>query len=350
MKVIDSVLQIQKNVSLRKMNTFGLDVQAEWYVQADSQAGLQALLQLPDVQTLPKTVLGGGSNMLLVGDIRGLVIHNALQGLEVLQEDTKTVLLAVGGGMVWHELVLYTLEQGWGGLENLSLIPGNVGAAPIQNIGAYGVELKEVFSHLHAVDLQTGEVRVFQREECQFGYRHSVFKRELQGRYIITQVVFSLQKPPHTLQTAYGAIRDELAQAGITAPTIRDVSNAVIAIRRSKLPDPAEIGNAGSFFKNPEVPKDIFDALKGQYPSLPGYVVDATTMKIPAGWLIEQAGWKGKRMGNYGVHAQQALVLVNYGGAKGSDILALSTAIMEDIEARFGIRLEREVNVLGSEK
>lgn len=341
--------EIQQNVSLRQFNTFGLDANGEFFVQVTDIGSLQVLLQQAQVQALPKFVLGGGSNMLLVGDIPGLVIHNRIKGRRVLQEDAETVVVAVGGGEGWHDWVMFALENGWGGLENLSLIPGNVGAAPIQNIGAYGVELKDVFAHLQAMDLQTGEIRKFDRDECAFGYRDSVFKRDFRGRYIIVEVAFTLQKAPHALNLDYGAIKDELANAGVTVPTIRDVSDAVIAIRRSKLPDPAQIGNAGSFFKNPEVPKTQFDALKAMHPSLPGYVVDAVTMKIPAGWLIEQAGWKGKRLGNHGVHAQQALVLVNYGGAKGRDLLALSAAIMQDIFDRFGIALEREVNVVGAD-
>jgi UDP-N-acetylmuramate dehydrogenase len=340
--------ELQENISLQPLNTFGLEARCQYYLRATDTLSLQALLRQPHIQALPKFVLGGGSNMLLVGDIPGLVIHNAIQGRTLIAEDEKTVQLAAGGGEVWHDFVLYTLENNWGGLENLSLIPGSVGAAPIQNIGAYGVELKEVFHHLEAMNLQTGEVRAFHAHECRFGYRDSVFKKELAGKYIITQVVFTLQKSPHTLHLDYGAIREELTQAGILAPTIRDVSNAVIAIRRSKLPDPAEIGNAGSFFKNPEISIAQYEALKAQYPTLPSYDVDAATKKIPAGWLIEQAGWKGKRMGNYGVHARQALVLVNYGGANGKDILALSEAIMADIREKFGIRLEREVNIVGT--
>ncbi|MFN8397794.1 MAG: UDP-N-acetylmuramate dehydrogenase, partial [Bacteroidia bacterium] len=258
-----------------------------------------------------------------------------------------SVLVAIGGGEVWHEVVMRCIEQGWGGIENLSLIPGSVGAAPIQNIGAYGVELKDVFERLTAMDLANGEAHEFGLADCQFGYRDSVFKREHKGRYIITEVVLRLQKAPHTLHLEYGAIRDELNLAGISDPTIGDVSRAVMAIRRSKLPDPAQIGNAGSFFKNPEIPKAQFEALKSEYPNMPGYVVDESIMKLPAGWLIEQAGWKGKRLGNYGVHAAQALVLVNHGGANGSDILALSQAIMDDILSKFGVQLEREVNIIG---
>jgi UDP-N-acetylmuramate dehydrogenase len=338
---------VQRAVSLRAFNTFGLEAVAEYFVEVRGEAELQALLRQPTIQALPKYVLGGGSNVLLVGNIEGLVIRNLIKGMQVMAEDASRVWLAAGGGEAWHALVMQAIDHGWGGLENLSLIPGSVGAAPIQNIGAYGVEVKDVVSSVRAIHLQTGELRSFGHPECMFGYRDSVFKRDLKGQFMITGVTFALQKAPHRLQLDYGAIRDELAAAGILAPTIRDVSAAVIAIRRSKLPDPAILGNAGSFFKNPEVAMARFEALQAQHPGLPGYKVDGETMKIPAGWLIEQAGWKGMSWGNHGVHAQQALVLVNYGGAEGRDILSLSTAIMEDIQARFGILLEREVNVIG---
>jgi UDP-N-acetylmuramate dehydrogenase len=344
----EAPVTLQQNIPLQPLNTFGLQARCQYYFRATDTPTLQSLLRQPHIQALPKFILGGGSNILLVGDIPGLVIHNCILGRTLLHEDENTVRLAAGGGEVWHDLVLHTLAHHWGGIENLSLIPGSVGAAPIQNIGAYGVELKDVFHHLQAMDLQSGEIQEFDHAECRFGYRDSIFKRELAGRCIITQVVFTLQKAPHSLHLDYGAIRDELTLAGITHPTIRDVSDAVIAIRRSKLPDPAEIGNAGSFFKNPEIPIAQYEALKTRYPALPSYDVDATTKKIPAGWLIEQAGWKGKRMGQHGVHARQALVLVNYGGANGKDILALSDAIMADIHEKFGIALEREVNVVGT--
>jgi UDP-N-acetylmuramate dehydrogenase len=348
MNLPNSHPEIQQHVSLQRFNTFGLEGFAEYFVAVESESQLITLLQDPKVFALPKFILGGGSNMLLVGDLQGLVIHNKIKGFQVLREDAETLDVAVAGGEVWHDWVLAAIGHGWGGLENLSLIPGNVGAAPIQNIGAYGVELKDLFQSLRAIDLQTGNEHIFSLEECRFGYRDSVFKTDYRGRFIIVEVTFRLQKAPHTLRLDYGAIRDEMQSAGVKEPTIKDVSAAVIAIRQSKLPDPAQIGNAGSFFKNPEVPKGQFDALKAIHSTMPAYVVDESTMKIPAGWLIEQAGWKGKRLGNYGVHAQQALVLVNYGGAQGLDILALSKAIMDDILQKFGVQLEREVNVVGA--
>ncbi len=341
-------IALQENISLRHLNTFGLEASCRYYVAADEANTLQTFLQTSEIQALPKFVLGGGSNMLLVGDIDALLIHNKILGRSVIAEDAQSVVVAIGGGEVWHEIVLWTLENDWGGLENLSLIPGSVGASPIQNIGAYGVEIKDIFVSLQAMHLQTGEIRAFGPDECQFGYRDSVFKRDLRGQYIITQVYFRLSKAPHALHTDYGAIKEELDRQGVTVPTIQAVSKAVVAIRQSKLPDPAVIGNAGSFFKNPEIPLAQFEALKALHPSLPGYVVDAQTMKVPAGWLIEQAGWKGKRIGNHGVHAQQALVLVNHGGAKGADILALSSEIMADVLQKYGIHLDREVNVVGT--
>jgi UDP-N-acetylmuramate dehydrogenase len=346
MNVTDPI-QIQTQVSLQALNTFGLAAQCEAYAAVHDEVALQAFLQRPDVQAMPKSILGGGSNLLLVGDVQGLLLHNCMLGRRVVTEDETSVVVAAGGGEPWHAFVLWTLAQDWGGLENLSLIPGNVGASPIQNIGAYGVEIKDVFVGLRAMHLQSGSVRAFGADECAFGYRDSIFKRELRGQYMITEVQYRLQKAPHVLQTGYGAITDELAKLGQARYSIQDVSRAVIAIRQSKLPDPAQIGNAGSFFKNPEMPRAQFEALKAAHPTLPGYVVDAETMKVPAGWLIEQAGWKGKRIGNYGVHAQQALVLVNYGGASGADILALSSAIMADVAAKYGVALEREVNMLG---
>lgn len=339
---------ISENVSLRPFNTFGLDANARFYYEATDLHALRDLILSPFAQQQPKFILGGGSNMLLVGDLDALVIHNRLRGFAVAAEDAQSVEVAIGGGEVWHEIVMRCIGQGWGGIENLSLIPGSVGAAPIQNIGAYGVELRDVFVRLRAMDLRSGDSVDFSADECHFGYRDSIFKREARGHYIIIEVVLRLLKAPHVLQLEYGAIREELTQAGVTEPTIADVSAAVMAIRRSKLPDPAQIGNAGSFFKNPEIPKPQFDALKALHPAMPGYVVDAQTMKVPAGWLIEQAGWKGRRIGNHGVHAAQALVLVNHGGADGRDILALSDAIISDIHTRFGILLEREVNVLGN--
>ena len=333
--------EVHKN--LKNLNTFGLTVHAAYYSPFESVDDLRQLLtELPTDEHL---ILGGGSNILFTQDYPGTILHNQLSGIELIDENEAHVWVKAGGGVVWHEFVLHCIEHNWGGIENLSLIPGSVGASPMQNIGAYGVEIKDVFHSLEALEIATGTLRTFDREACRFGYRESVFKRELKNQYVITSVTFKLDKT-HTLHTSYGAINDELAAMGITYPTIRDVSNAVIRIRQSKLPDPNEIGNAGSFFKNPVVPNELVEKLTQIYPSIPVYPVDERTSKIPAGWLIEQDGWKGKRFNDFGVHAKQALVLVNYGQAKGQEIYDLSTQIIYSVRNRFGIELDREVNLV----
>jgi UDP-N-acetylmuramate dehydrogenase len=339
------MLTIQSNVSLKPYNTFGIDVTARYLVEVDSDQDIQTLLQLPDVQTLPKLILGGGSNLLLTQDFNGLVVKINLKGIETVKEDQNHVWLRAGAGESWHDFVMYSVEKGLGGIENLSLIPGTVGAAPMQNIGAYGVEIKDTFDRLEAVDIATGVRRIFSNTDCHFGYRNSVFKNEAKGQYIITSVQFKLNKTPN-LQLSYGDIQKTLEQMGVKEPTIKAVSDAVIKIRRSKLPDPAEIGNAGSFFKNPEIPAIQFNSLKIQYPDIPGYIIDDETVKVPAGWLIEQCGWKGKRFGNIGVHARQALVLVNYGGGKGTDIKQLAEKVQASVAEKFGITLHTEVNFI----
>lgn len=288
-------------------------------------------------------IIGGGSNILLTKDHDGFVLHNNLKGIELLNEDENYYYVRVASGEVWHEFVLHCIENNWSGLENLSLIPGSVGAAPMQNIGAYGVEIKDVFVKLEAMRIDDGSIQSFTAEQCQFGYRESVFKRKLKNEFFILNIMVKLPKVPQ-LNTMYGAIEQELENMGITDPTIKDVSDAVIAIRRSKLPDPAEIGNSGSFFKNPVMPVKKAEELKETYPDLPTYPA-GEKMKIAAGWLIEQAGWKGKTLGNYGVHDKQALVLVNYGGALGTDIYQLSEDIKNSVLDKFGVELEREVNI-----
>ena len=339
-------MEILENRSLRSFNTFGIAAEARWFASIQSEVDLHEIILDKRWNRLPKLVLGGGSNVLLQGDFAGLVLNICVPGKRIVDENADELILEVGAGEQWHDLVMHCVGQNWAGIENLSLIPGKLGAAPIQNIGAYGVELKDVFVYLEAMDLESGEIRRFEKAECQFGYRDSLFKRELKGKMAILRVGIRLQKRNHVLNTSYGAIGKELAAAGIKAPTIKDVSDVVIAIRQSKLPDPQKIGNAGSFFKNPEVPTSFFDALKARFPEMPGYVVSTETVKIPAGWLIDQAGWKGKRFGNYGVHAAQALVLVNYGGAQGDEIYALSSKIQASVQARYGIALSREVNVV----
>lgn len=333
----------QQDTKLQPYNTFGLNVTAKYFASFDSTDRLRLLLQnLPTENFL---VLGGGSNLLFTQSYNGTVLRNEMKGVEKIKEDEDFVYVKAGGGEVWHNFVLYTIDKGWGGIENLSLIPGSVGASPMQNIGAYGVEIKDVFEELEAYHIPTGEIHTFTKESCQFGYRESVFKRKLKGQYILLNVTYRLSKKP-IINTRYGAINDELQKAGITSPTIKDVSDAVIRIRQSKLPNPAEIGNAGSFFKNPVVENIILEKIKIEYPEIPHYPVDDHSAKIPAGWLIEKAGWKGKRFGNYGVHTQQALVLVNYNNADGKDIFNLSQKIIDSIKSGFGIELEREVNII----
>ena len=291
-------------------------------------------------------VLGGGSNMLLTKDVDALVLHINIKGIEVVSVYENNVRVRVAAGENWHEFVSWCLDKNYGGVENLSLIPGNVGTAPIQNIGAYGVELKDTFISCEAMNIQTQELRTFTKEECDFGYRNSIFKEELKGQYIITSVIFELTSLQHTIKTNYGAIKSELKNDGIENPTIQDISKAVISIRNSKLPNPKVLGNSGSFFKNPVISCSEFELLKIQFPKIPYYKVSETNVKIPAGWLIETAGFKGKTFGNYGVHNKQALVLVNYGNASGKDILELSEKIQEAILIVFDIVLESEVNIL----
>ncbi|WP_353722549.1 UDP-N-acetylmuramate dehydrogenase [Dyadobacter sp. 676] len=338
-------MQIQSNVSLRHLNTFGLDAAARYFVNVRSVEELTAILRDPVWKRTPKFILGGGSNILLTKDIDALVIHPGLKGIDMIEENEEEIVLKVGAGEVWHEFVMYCVGKGYGGVENLSLIPGTVGAAPMQNIGAYGVEIKSVIESVEAVDMESGAKRVFTNAECRFGYRESVFKKTLKDKYLITGATFRLSKKP-VLNVAYGDVQKTLQEMGAETPTIRDISEAIMHIRRSKLPDPAEIGNAGSFFKNPEIPVTQFNELKGTFPELPGYPVDAGTIKVPAGWLIERAGWKGYRDGAIGVHARQALVLVNYGGGTGAEIKALSEKIQESVADKFGIRLNAEVNFI----
>lgn len=334
---------IQQHISLKPYNTFGIDVSAESFVSVQTLEDLTSILKTKPSKLL---VLGGGSNMLLTKDIQGLVLHIDLKGIEICEKRNETTTVKVAAGENWHNFVLWCLNQNLGGLENLSLIPGNVGTAPIQNIGAYGVELKDTFVCCEAFNLETLELEIFSKADCNFGYRSSVFKSEMKGQYIITSVTFELSHSGHKLKTSYGAILSELEKMEIVQPTIQDVSKAVIAIRQSKLPDPKKLGNSGSFFKNPVVTKKYFQTLLSQFPNIPHYPVTENEIKIPAGWLIETAGFKGKTFGNYGVHKNQALVLVNYGGASGQEILDLSQLIQKTIQTIFGITLEAEVNVL----
>jgi|TARA_B110000902_G_scaffold227617_1_gene267087 UDP-N-acetylmuramate dehydrogenase len=334
---------IKNNITLKPFNTFGIDVKATEFASIDSIQDLKGVL---DTNPSDLLILGGGSNMLLTKDVEALVLQINLKGISVISRSENSVQVQVAAGENWHELVCWCLNENFGGLENLSLIPGNVGTAPIQNIGAYGVELKDSFVSCEAINIQTKELRTFTKEECDFGYRNSIFKQELKGQYIITSVVFELSSQEHSLKTNYGAIETELQNYGIKIPTIQDVSKAVISIRNSKLPDPKIIGNSGSFFKNPVVSYSKFEILQALFPQIQHYKISAEAVKIPAGWLIDTAGFKGKTFGNFGVHAKQALVLVNYGGASGMDILNLSNQIQKAVKFIFDIDLETEVNIL----
>ena len=318
-----------------------MSARAEKYAEVHSISDVHMLLK---TGFEPLHILGGGSNVLLTEDLKGLVIKNEIKGIYKMAETSDEVIIAIGGGESWHGLVMWAVENGLGGIENLSLIPGSVGAAPIQNIGAYGVELKDIFHQLEAIELDTGRMQIFNSNECQFGYRDSIFKNELKGRYFITKVILRLSKI-HQLNTSYGAVSEILMDSNIENPTIRDVSNAVIKIRQIKLPDPAEIGNSGSFFKNPEIEITHFQQLRSLFPNIVFYEISSGKIKIPAGWLIETAGWKGKRVGDVGTHEKQALVLINHGNATGIDILNLANRIQYDVIEKFGISLMPEVNI-----
>ena len=339
-------MELKKNISLKPYNTFGIDVNAERFIEISGIDELKSLISNGLLQQTKFIILGGGSNVLFTRNFEGLVVKNNIAGINVDKADHGMVRVTAGAGVVWSELVDFCIENNYGGIENLSLIPGSVGAAPIQNIGAYGVELKDIFHTLTALEVATGEARVFTKEECRFAYRDSVFKWELKGKYIIVSVSLALQENP-VPDTNYGAIKDELRNMGVDeTPGIQSVGEAVISIRRRKLPDPEEIGNAGSFFKNPVVSMEHFKEIQGKYSDMPFYKVDAEHIKVPAGWMIEQCGWKGKSFGDAGVHESQALVLVNHGKAEGQEILNLAKDIMTSVSETFGIELEMEVNVV----
>ena len=333
----------EEHFSLKQYNTFRMEAKARYFARFASTDELAALLSTTPASPL---VLGGGSNILLTGDIDGWVLINGIRGIDLVEEDDRYFYVKAGAGENWPGFVEYCLDRGWAGVENLSLIPGSVGAAPMQNIGAYGVELKEVFHELEAWDLREGKVRMFTLNDCRFGYRESVFKRECKDRFIILSVTLRLNRDP-VFHTEYGAIRDELKKRNVRELTIRAVADVVTRIRTAKLPDPALIGNAGSFFKNPSLPGKQFAALEAGFPGIIGYPDPAGGMtKVAAGWLIEQCGWKGYRRGDAGVHERQALVLVNYGAATGGEIYDLSEDILRSVEQKFGITLEREVNII----
>lgn len=337
-------MTLQKNFALKEHNTFGIDVMAKSYINIQTIEELKTVLKTK--ANHPLFILGGGSNILLTKNINDLVLHINLKGIRVIKESEHDVYVEAAAGENWHSFVLWCLNNNYGGVENLSLIPGNIGTAPMQNIGAYGVELKNVFESCTAINIKTQAVKTFTKNDCKFGYRESVFKHNLKDKYIITSVCLKLTKQKHKLHLDYGAIRSELETLKIKKPTIQDVSNAVIRIRQRKLPDPKKIGNSGSFFKNPVISKTAFIELQKNFPNAPHYVISNSEIKIPAGWLIETAGFKGKRFGNYGVHSKQALVLVNYGNAKGNSIFELAKLIQKTVLRLFNITIETEVNII----
>lgn len=340
------MISIKEKFDLSNHNTMGLKASARFFAEIHSISDLREALQYGTKKNLEILILGGGSNILFISDFDGIVILNGIKGIQIISESENEVTLKIGAGENWHQLVLGCVEKGYGGIENLSLIPGTVGAAPIQNIGAYGVELVDVFECLEAYDIEHKELKTFTREECTFGYRDSIFKKQLKGKVVITSVTLRLSKKPE-LNFRYSSLKERLKEKEITEPTIKDISDTVIEVRQSKLPDPDEIGNTGSFFKNPVISVYQFDELKSAYSELPGYPVSERQVKVPAGWLIEQAGWKGKREGDAGVHGKQALVLVNHGEATGKEIWNLAEKIIESVHQQFDIRLTPEVNILG---
>lgn len=335
-------MNFQSNFQLKEYNTFGISALAKEFIAVSNTNELSTVLQ----SNKDIFVLGGGSNMLLTQNIEKLVVHVNFKGIEIVKEEENFIWVKANAGENWHEFVLWCIAHDFGGIENLSLIPGNVGTTPIQNIGAYGVEIKDTFESCTAMEIISQNLKTFDKTTCNFGYRESVFKNELKNQYIITDVTFKLTKKNHKINTSYGAIDTELEKNNITNPTLKDVSDAVIAIRQSKLPNPKQLGNSGSFFKNPIISKADYDKIKQNHPEIPHYIVSETKVKVPAGWLIEQSGFKGKRFGDAGIHKNQALVLVNYGNATGQEILAVSKDIQQTIFKKFGIHIEAEVNVI----
>ncbi len=341
------MLSVRQNIDLLPYNTFGFSVRAEKFATLRSREDLDALTELTKDKSDPVFILGGGSNVLLTRNIPGLVVKVEIEGIATLRTSDDHVWVEAGAGLSWHSLVQYCVRQGWGGIENLSLIPGCVGAAPIQNIGAYGVELQEVFVSLQALELSTGKASVFTAADCRFSYRDSIFKHEGKGRHLISSVALKLTRRNHRLNTTYGNVQKTLEEMKVSSPDIATISEAVIRIRSSKLPDPFKVGNAGSFFKNPELRSREVDLIRRDHPAIPLFPGSTSdTSKVPAGWLIEQCGWKGERIGHVGVHSEQALVLVHFGGGTGDEIAALAANIYNSVRSRFGIELEKEVNII----
>ena len=338
-------MNIIENYPLLKLNTFGVDVKAKYFTSINTIIELIEATKTNVFKDLELLILGGGSNILFTKDFDGLVILNNIKGKEIISQNQQSIFLKIGAGENWHELVMYCVDNGWGGIENLSLIPGNTGTAPMQNIGAYGVEIKETFLELEALEISSGKIVKFNNSDCEFGYRESVFKNKMKNQYIILNITLELKKNP-VLNINYGDVKAILESQNIKNPGIKEVSNAIISIRQSKLPDPKKIGNSGSFFKNPIVSLNQLELIKKKYPNVVNYEINENEFKIAAGWLIERAGWKGKKFNNYGIHEKQALVLVNYGLANGMEIFELSEKIILDIKDKFGIKLEREVNII----
>lgn len=336
--------EVQQNVDLLPYNTFNLSARAKYFTTVTTVDETRAVIRSPLFRQHKHLIIGGGSNILLTGDYDGLVIRNALKGIHVIEESDEHVTIEAASGERWHDLVMYCVARDYGGIENLSLIPGTVGAAPMQNIGAYGREVRDVIRTVEALSLETGELMSFTNEACAFGYRESIFKHEMKNRCFISSITLTLTRKNHRFNTSYGAIEELLKHKGEVS--VRTISEAVIEIRTGKLPDPGKIGNAGSFFKNPSIPHDRFEALREKFPAIPSFPGENHMVKVPAAWLIEQCGWKGKTFGNIGVHKHQALVLVNYGGGEGKELLALSKEIQQTVEEKFGIKLHPEVNVV----
>lgn len=339
------LMKIHNNISLKTFNTFGIDVNASQFVEVHSIEDLKEVLNYIKENQLNYYILGGGSNILFTRDFDGVVVHIQTKGIAITRQSQHAVLVKVSAGENWHDWVMWSLEQGYSGLENLALIPGNVGSSPIQNIGAYGVEVKNVIECVEVMDIETGRIRKVVQSDCQFGYRDSIFKKS-KGKYIVTAVNFHLKKNQNQVNTSYGAIQSVLEQKGNLQPTALDIANTVIQIRQSKLPDPKILGNSGSFFKNPVIPKNLFSQLQSRFPEIPHYPAPDDQVKLAAGWLIEHAGYKGKRFGEVGVHEQQALVLVNYGNAQGTEVVALAQKIQQTVLTQFGVTLEIEVNIV----
>jgi UDP-N-acetylmuramate dehydrogenase len=337
---------IEQNVNLQPYNTFHVKAVARLFARIKSVDQMKWLIQQSIFKANKHFILGGGSNCVFVHDFDGLVIKIETHGIEVIREAGDEIWVKVASGEVWHDLVMYCLSKNWGGIENLSLIPGTVGAAPIQNIGAYGVEVKDLIECVDGIDLHNGDEHTFNNTECKFSYRESIFKHEWSKNIFISSITLRLRTKNHFINASYGALKEQLTKQHSTAPTIHNISQCVIDVRRSKLPDPAQLGNAGSFFKNPIIPKDHFKKLQALHPEIPNYLIDNQFVKVPAGWLIEQTGWKGKRLEHVGVHHQQALVIINHHDASGEEIFNLSQQIIHDVKEKFDIQLTREVNII----